>query len=190
MDKRLTIDLRGGCDLSKNHILKRYKPLVYAYYGVMVLVLGLIAFQATMLVIAKNETNVIEGETSSLSAKIQEVHVSEESLKEHINKVNTIVSWQQHQLHVQKLLYSLFSKLPKEVLIEKFDFKMSGHDAQASIIMDLKGSQFVLNEEFEKVPEQLMEVGLRLISFDQVEIKGGLQLKCLCQVNGEKGGAA
>ena len=118
------------------------------------------------------------------------MNAAEKSLKEQLIQVNTLVNWQKRHLHMQNLLHRLFVGLPKEVLLEKFTFRMNGQDTQVSIAMELKGSSLVLNEEFEKVPERLMESGLKLISFDQVEVKGGLQMKCLCQVDEGKGDSA
>lgn len=180
-EKRLTVDLRRECNFAQVHMPNRFKGLVIGYYALLFCLLGLTGYQVFNKILIKNELKSIGEQDSQLTVKIEELNTIQLSLQSQVKKANTLIGWQIDNIHGQKVLSTLLSKLPKEVLLERFSFKRSKSNHQATLIMELKGSYGAVHQEFEQIPIRLEAIGLKLISLDQVEMKEGMRLKCLCQ---------
>ena len=181
--EKLLIDIGKPYDAHSAPLGKGFKLAIYAYYGGLALALAGVIYAGVHIWLYKQSAKEEEANDRELNSKIRNIQALEASSKTNIEKANVLMEWQSDNVHGQKLIHALLSEFSKEVVLERFNFKREKSSQQVSLVIDLKGNAWTLHQEFESIPQKLEGLGFQLISLDQVEIEGGMRLKCLCQLN-------
>ncbi|OAI50698.1 hypothetical protein AYO37_00845 [Opitutia bacterium SCGC AG-212-L18] len=182
--KRLTIDLRSGCDFKKSPLESGLKFVVIGYYIFLGFLLIVGVYDIAKIAIVKNGIEAIKSEEIRSLSQIRELQDLRKKTALQIEKANKLIEWQFNDIHGQRILSVLFSRLSKEVLLEKFSFKRDPkNNHQVSLSIVLKGGHRELHREFEVMLSKLEELGLMLISQNQSEFSGGMRLQLICQTN-------
>ncbi|PWU06488.1 MAG: hypothetical protein C5B43_01705 [Verrucomicrobia bacterium] len=183
INKRLIVDLRKDCDFAQNHIPSRFKFAIVVYYIILsILILGA-TFAIANIAIAKNSIKAAEIEQNCSISNMCTLQDDAKKIDLQIQKANKLIAWLLDSINGQKLLYSLFSELSNEVVLERFSFKYDQRNPQIILSINLKGRPRELHLEFDNIISKLKMVNLQPVTLNQSEISGGMHLKCICQMN-------
>lgn len=183
-NRRLTIDLRSGCDFKRSHLQNHFKLLIIGYYVFLFALIGVASYDIAKIAIAKKGIDNIRLEEIHLTSQVNELHELSSKMGSQIEAANRLIEWQFDNIQGQKLLYYIFCRLSKELVLEQLSIKRDlKNDHQLNLSITLRGDYRKLHREFETILTRLEELGLMLISQSQWEIDGKIQFRLICQTN-------
>lgn len=185
--KKLMMDLRQDYGHEYGHLDVSFKRVIIGYYIFLGLLIAAGVYDIANIAIAKKAIEATKAEEICSMSQIRGLQDLQAKTQLQIKETNQLIEWLFADIHGQRLVHALFSNLSKDVILENFSLKREERNKhQVVLSINLKGGYRELHNGLETMLSRLEELGLMLISQNQLAIDGGMNLQCICQIKGLK----